>query len=77
MDPMGHSRVKEMLVAKIEGHLVKLFEGSTGVCKRVFNCSNFKGAKSAEITGDMVAIACGDGKTRIYDANNGVLKRTI
>lgn len=74
---MGHSRVKEILVAKIEGQLVILFEGSTGVCKRVYNCSNFKGAKSAEIASDMVAIACGDGKTRIYDASNGVLKRTI
>ena len=66
-----------MLVAKIEGHSVKLIDGATGICKRIFNCSNFKGAKSAEITGELVAIACGDRKTRIYDVNNGVLKRTI
>lgn len=66
-----------MFVAKIEGSSVKLIDGATGVCKRIFNCTNFKGAKSAEITGDRVAIAGGDGKTRIYDVNNGVLKRTI
>ena len=74
---MGNPRVEEMLVAKIEGHSVKIIEGSNGVCKRIFNFSNFKGAKSVEITGDMVAIASGDGKTRIYDLSSGVLKRTI
>ena len=66
-----------MLVAKIEGHSVKIIQRSNGVCKRIFNCSNFKGAKSVEITGDMVAIASGDGKTRIYDVSNGILKRTF
>ena len=66
-----------MLVAKIDGQNVKVFDASNGTLKRTFSCSLFKGVRLADITGDLLSITCGDGKIRVYDIKNGVLKRTI
>jgi len=66
-----------MLIAKIEGSSVKIIDTTTGVVRRIFNCSAYKGAKSTEILGDQIAIVCGDGKTRVFDLKNGILKRTF
>lgn len=60
-----------MLIPKTEGSTVKIIDGTTGVVRRVIHCSAYKGPKSAEIQGDQIAIACGDGKTRLFDLNNG------
>ena len=65
-----------MLIAKIDGSRVKIIDGKTGVVKRIINCSAYKGPKSTEIHEDQIAIACGDGKTRLFDLKSGILKRT-
>jgi hypothetical protein len=66
-----------MLIQKIEGSSVKIIDGTTGIVRRVIHCSGYKDPKLAEIQGKQIAIACGDGKTRLFDLNNGVLKRTF
>ena len=66
-----------MLIPKIDGASVKIIDGSTGVVRRIFNCSRYKGPISTEIDGEQIAITCGDGKTRLYDLKKGVLKRTL
>ncbi len=66
-----------MFVAKIDGTTVKIVDAKNGSQKRTICCSGFKGAKSTDISGDLLSITCGDGKVRVYDINNGALKRTI
>lgn len=66
-----------MLIAKIDGSSVKIIDGNTGIVKRIFNCSAYKGPKTTDIHGEQIAIACSDGKTRLFDLKNGVLKRTF
>jgi WD40 repeat protein len=66
-----------MFVAKIEGSTVKVFDAKSGALKRTIICSGYKGAKSADVSGDMVSVSCGDGKVRVYDLKTGALKRTL
>lgn len=66
-----------MFVAKVEGQNVKIVDVKTGSVKRSISCSGYKGAKSADVSGDLASITCGDGKVRVYDINTGSLKRTI
>jgi hypothetical protein len=66
-----------MLVAKIEGSNVRVYDSSNGVLKRTFNLFPYKGAKVTEISGDSIAITCGDGKVRVFDIKNGVLRKTL
>jgi hypothetical protein len=66
-----------MLIPKIEGSTVKIIDGTTGIVRRVIHCSAYKDPKSFEIQGDHIAIACGDGKCRLFDLKNGILKRTF
>jgi hypothetical protein len=66
-----------MLIAKIDGSSVKIIDGNTRIVKRIFNCSAYKGPTTTDIHGEQIAIACGDGKTRLFDLKNGVLKRTF
>ena len=66
-----------MFAAKVEGQNVKLFDVKTGGLKRTIGCSGFKGAKSADVDGDLVSISCGDGKVRVFNINTGGLIRTF
>ncbi|MCZ8093066.1 MAG: hypothetical protein O9331_06195 [Acidovorax sp.] len=63
--------------AKIEGTNVKIVEIRTNSTKRTFGCAGYRGAKSVNITGDLAAVTCGDGKVRVYDIRTGSLKRTL
>lgn len=66
-----------MYAAKIENNIVKVFEIRTGSVKRNIGCSGYKGAVSANIMGDQVAVTCGDGKVRVYEIRSGSLRRTL
>lgn len=66
-----------MYAAKIERNLVKVFEIRTGSIKRSIGCSGYKGAVSANVVGDQVAVTCGDGRVRVYDIRTGSLRRTL
>lgn len=66
-----------MYTAKIEHNIVKIFEIRTGSIKRNIGCCSYKGAVSANVTGDQVAVTCGDGKVRVYDIRTGSLRRTL
>ena len=56
---------------------MKIVEIRTNSTKRTFGCASYKGAKSVNITGDLAAVTCGDGKVRVYDIRTGSLKRTL
>lgn len=66
-----------MYAAKIEKNAVKVFEIRTGSLKRTIGCSSYRGAVSANVTGEQVAVTCGDGRVRVYDIRTGSLKRTL
>lgn len=66
-----------MFVAKVDGPNVKVFDAKSGSLKRTISSSPYKGVKSADISGELVSITCGDGKVRIFDIKSGSLKRTI
>lgn len=68
-----------MYAAKIDKNAVKVFEIRTGSLKRTIGCSSYKGALAANVTGEQVAVTCGDGRVRVrvYDIRTGSLKRTL
>ncbi|MBV7543505.1 hypothetical protein [Acidovorax sp. sic0104] len=63
--------------AKIDHQAVKVFDVRTGSLKRTIGCSGYKGAQAANVAGDVVSVACGDGRVRVYDIRTGSLKRTL
>ena len=62
-------------IAKIEGPMVRVYDSNNGALRRIFNLSPYKGATRTEITGDMIAITCGDGRVRLFDIKTGALRR--
>ena len=66
-----------MYAAKIVGYWVKIVDVKTGFQKRSISCSHYKGATTADVSGDFVSVSCGDGKVRVFDIKTGFLKRTI
>jgi len=67
----------EMLVAKIAGSRVELYESQSRALKRVISVSAYKGATHAEIRGDEIAVTCGDGRVRIFNVQTAALKSVI
>ena len=47
----------------------------TGSLKRTFGCGGYKGAVSAQITGEQVAVTCWDGRVRVFDIRTGSTPR--
>lgn len=60
-----------MLVAKIQGKAVTVHESGTNAFVQRIDQAAHKGATSAQIQGDEIAITCGDGKVRVYHIKTG------
>lgn len=63
-----------MYVAKIDNGYAKIYNASTGGHVRTIGD---RGAVSAAVQGDTVAVTYADGKVKIYNANTGGHMRTI
>lgn len=61
-------------VAKIDNGYAKIYNASNGCYARTVGD---KGAVSAVVQADTVAVTYSDGKVKIYNANTGCYMRTI
>lgn len=64
-----------MYAAKIEHNAVNVHDIRTGSLKRTYGCGGYKGAVSAQITGEQVAVTCWDGRVRVFDIRTGSTPR--
>lgn len=63
--------------AKIDHQAVKVFDVRTSSLKRTIGCCGYKGAQAANVAGDVVSVACGDGRVHVDDIQTGSLRCTL
>jgi hypothetical protein len=68
-----------MLHAKVSEMGIIIIDTKTGRVVNTIDCARYRGAKQGIIIIDNrdIRVACKDGRTRIFDARTGGLKRTI